>query len=156
MMLHCKEPNIVVIHFRKYKQTCDICFRIVRSRIVSLFISESIRKHPTFDLASWGAQYYEEHAFMFGNFFLKTESWGCGLYTGAVYTPLFTVHNGHTHVIAHTCIQTASCACNLSSPTHTQRLSLELSAMWRQADKSLHCTEHMCSMLRDKRTTVTL
>ena len=26
-------------------------------------------------------------------FFCHAKSWGCGLYTGAVYTPLLTVHN---------------------------------------------------------------
>ena len=47
-----KEPNIIVYHFHKYKQTSDICFSIVRSRKSSLLISKSISKHPTFVLAS--------------------------------------------------------------------------------------------------------
>merc|ERR1712002_357650 len=56
--MHRKDPNIIVIRFRKYKQTPHICFSIGMSRILSLFISESISKHATFVLASEGAEYY--------------------------------------------------------------------------------------------------
>ena len=55
---HLPEPNVILIHFRRQNQLSDINLSTVRSWLLSLLISQSISKHPTFILVSYGVECY--------------------------------------------------------------------------------------------------